>query len=145
MLYDSIILGCSTVVTLVFRWYCSVFHWCSISVPCSVLKPETPEHRTTEHGIPRNNRIRNTSVTVKHPATVAEQLIPQKHQQKTQEYQQNTNVSRAKHPWITKPYESNNNYSVFYRNINLNFSTQSWNIFYYWYTFIFWFIRVSCI
>ena len=89
-----------------------LLHWCSVGIAVYstgvpsvfrvllfrlpaflVLKPETPEHRTTEHGIPRN-----TSVTVKHPATVAEQLIPQKHQQNTQEYQQNTNVSRAKHP-----------------------------------------------
>ena len=92
----------------------SVFHVLLFRLPAFlVLKPETPEHRTTEHGIPRNNRIRNTSVTVKHPATVAEQLISPKHQQNTQEYQQNTNVSRAKHPWTTKPYESNNTYSVF--------------------------------
>ena len=82
------------------------------------LKPGTPEHATTEHGTPGEQR--NTP----------------EHQRNTPQYQQNTNVTLANHPGTTEPYKTKKNGSDFKENLNLTLihvilSTQGGNIFYY--------------
>ena len=78
-----------------------------------ILKPGTPEHGATEHGAPKNNRIRNTGGTAKHLGKVEEQRNTPEHQQNTPEYQRNAKVTPLEHPGTTESYLTKNNCSVF--------------------------------
>ena len=59
-----------------------------------ILKPGTPEHGATEHGAPKNNRIRNTGGTAKHLGKVEEQRNTPEHQRNTSRTPRNTNGTR---------------------------------------------------
>ena len=62
-----------------------------------ILKPGTPEHGATEHGAPRNNRIRNTGGTAKHLGK----------KWKNNEIPRNTSGTPAEHPGIPTERQSN--------------------------------------